>query len=186
MPDPFAWIPAADRLRRLKWASGAAAAVFAVVIALDLPLRTPGSPQGIVSLQLAGSVPAAEAILAHWDERARLFASFGLGFDYLFLACYVFAFGLGCAAVSAALATRAPRFSQAGRALAWGLLAAGVLDVIEDAALLRALIGPVVTPWPELATWCAIPKFTLIGLTVAYLIGGGILDRRLPCAVPTR
>jgi hypothetical protein len=40
------------------------------------------APQGVVSLQLAGSVEKAQQIIASWDKTARLMAAFGLGLDY--------------------------------------------------------------------------------------------------------
>jgi hypothetical protein len=53
-------------------------------------------------------------------------------------------------------------------------LVAGVLDAIEDTALLRVLDGCDISAWAIVARWCAIGKFTLVTLGAGYgLLGGG-------------
>ena len=57
-----------------------------------------------------------------------------------------------------------------GDALAWGQLAAGGLDALENLALLRVVGGAASEGWPALAAACAGPKFALVGAGFAYLI----------------
>jgi hypothetical protein len=50
------------------------------------------------------------------------------------------------------------------------------LDAVENYAMLRVLDGPVKSPWPEIAKWCALPKFAIPLLTSAgYVVLYGIV-----------
>src|SRR5512137_1524328 len=69
--------------------------IFGIFRFLDAPLRTSTAPNGIVSFELAGGVEDARSMIASWDANARLFAAFGLGFDYLFMPVYAFALSFG-------------------------------------------------------------------------------------------
>jgi hypothetical protein len=60
------------------------------------PLNTPAAPYGIISFELARTVPQAQAMLDSWDAQARLAAAFNLGLDYLFMPVYAGALTLGC------------------------------------------------------------------------------------------
>ena len=85
------------------------------MLILDRPLRTPAAPQGIVSYELAGTLPRAQEILASWGERGRLFAGVGLGLDYLYLTRVLCHPGAGLLAGGAAPG-RAEPLAGAGRA----------------------------------------------------------------------
>ena len=52
---------------------------------------------------------------------------------------------------------------------------AAILDSIENMALTTLILGSVVSPWPEIARWCAILKFTLIFIGIVYVIYGGVV-----------
>lgn len=149
-------------------------AFMIVFNALDQPLRTDSAPSGIVSYELAGDVATAESILGSWDVRARLYAAFGLGLDFLFMLTYSSTIGLACI-----WAARSPRMSvvlvRMGVLLAWGQWLAALLDAIENSALLVLLLKTVAAPWPQIAAFCAVVKFTLILLGLIYSFGGLIL-----------
>ncbi|HUS94260.1 MAG TPA: hypothetical protein VMZ24_03675 [Patescibacteria group bacterium] len=51
-------------------------------------LITDAAPGGILSYELAGHEDTAQGILDSWDDIARIYAGFNLGFDYLFLIFY--------------------------------------------------------------------------------------------------
>ena len=70
-------------------------ALFVLFRFLNAPLITPAASGGIVTFELAGSPTRAQSILDSWDARAKLFASFGLGLDYLFMPLYSLALMLG-------------------------------------------------------------------------------------------
>ena len=71
--------------------------VMAVFRVIDVPLQTSAAPSGVISYELAGSAPAAQAMIDSWGAQARLYAAFGLGLDYLFMLSYALAIGLGAA-----------------------------------------------------------------------------------------
>lgn len=141
---------------------------------LDRPLHTPAAPSGIVSFELAGTLPAAQAILASWDRPAQLLAAFGLGLDYLFMPLYSTTIGLACImAAGGPWRSRRP-LAAVGLWLAWGLWLAALLDAAENYALLHVLLGSTGAGWPALARACASGKFLLIlaGLVYALVASG--------------
>ena len=55
------------------------------------------------------------------------------------------------------------------------VILAAILDSIENLALTTLILGSVVSPWPEIARWCAIIKFSLIFIGIVYVIYGGVV-----------
>lgn len=142
--------------------------IFGVFSVLDQPLRTSAAPNGIVSFELARSLDESQAILNSWDENARLFAAFGLGFDYLFMFVYAAALSLG---LLLAGANKTGWYSSLTNWLGWGAFAAAFFDAVENYALWQILTGNVASSFPELAGICALLKFILLifGLTFALV-----------------
>jgi hypothetical protein len=147
-----------------------AVAMMFVLAKLDAELRTPASPRGIVSFELAGDRAGAGRILEAWGEQGRRAAARSLRLDFLFLASYAPGLALLCAAAAERAFAR-PRLAALGARLAWGQLAAGVLDALENFALLHLLGGASGEVWPAFAAACAWPKFALVGAGFAYLAG---------------
>jgi hypothetical protein len=151
---------------------------------MDGPLTTPVAPQGIVSLELAGTEANARTIIQSWDAAAREHAVFSVWLDYLFLLTYSTAISLGC--LWAASQVRERRWlASVGLYLAWLQWLAALLDAIENVGLLNMLGGRTAQPWPLIAQWFAIPKFLLIALGLIYAlpIGGSLwLRNRLSTA----
>ena len=83
--------------------------------------------------------------------------------------------GLGCVLVARSLAGRFGVLSRVGSVLAWGLLAAGLLDALENVALIRVLLGSLTAAWPAVARWCAIPKFLVVAAGLAYVLVGAVI-----------
>ncbi len=176
MQNPFSFI--AERARgRIFWPL-----VLSTVLAMAVmnisgaPLTTAAAPAGIVSYELAGSVTHAGQVLASWDEAALQRAAFVQGFDFLFIPLYVSAIALGCALASSVLARRGWALAWLGSVLGWGLILAGLLDIVENIALLVMLFNAPADPWPAIAYWCAIPKFGLIVMGLLYALFGGLLS----------
>ena len=72
---------------------------LAVMFCMNLvgeALITTAAPYGIISFELAGSVEKAQQIIDSWDQDARLYAAFSLGFDYLFMVLYSTTIALAC------------------------------------------------------------------------------------------
>lgn len=177
-PHPFTWLPPERHKAAFILFLILALTVMAVMQLLGAPLVTAVAPGGIVSFELAGSLSSAQAMIASWDGRAQIYAGLGLGFDYLFMLAYAGAIGLGCVLVARRLATRL------GHALAWGVLLAALLDVVENIALIQLLLGQTAVFWPVLARWCAIPKFALVAAGLLYVLGGAVINLIRP-AKPT-
>ncbi|HLC35886.1 MAG TPA: hypothetical protein VJJ70_12935 [Anaerolineales bacterium] len=172
---PFEGVPATRRI--WFWLAGAAATV-AVMLVFNLigaPTITPAAPQGIVSLQLAGSAEAAEGILASWDSAARLRAAFGLGLDFLFPLLYAATIGSACVWAAGALRPVWPGLAAGGVLLAWEMWLAALFDYLENIALTAILFGPVQPALPEIARALALLKFCLIGVALVYVALGTII-----------
>ncbi len=158
-------------------------ALFAVMQVLNQPLLTREAPSGIVSLELAGTPERAGSIVLSWSapapasipyrpNLALLFASFGLGLDYLFMPSYALTIALG-----ALLVTGRHRgvFAVLGPWAGWAGIVAAVFDATENMGLLMMLKGDFASGWPAVATWCASLKFALILAGIAYVLSEALL-----------
>jgi hypothetical protein len=139
---------------------------------IGTPLTTPEAPLGIVSYEFAGSVSSAQSILDSWDHNAQLHAAFSLGLDYLFMVLYSSTIALACIWAGEVLDKNSWPLGKVSVPLAWGLWAAALLDAVENIALVVILFGVLVSPWPELAKWCAVVKFALIFMGMVYAFYG--------------
>ena len=180
LSHPFERLPAPTRRRALPVLI---LLTLALTLALQIagrPLQTAAAPQGIVSFELAGNLPAAQAIIASWNHAAQLHAAFSLGLDYLYMPLYALAIALACLQ-AAGSSLRSPRPIWAlGILLAWALGLAALLDAVENIALFRLLLGSTSTTWPVVAKACATGKFAFViaGLLYAGVGGGAYLLRR--------
>ena len=150
-------------------------AIYAIFYFLDQPLRTAAAPYGTVSYELAGSPAAAQAMIDSWDPRARLFAAFGLGFDFLFMPAYALTFALAC---WMAAGKHGGRFGKLGPWLAWGMLPAALCDALENLGLWIGLSAGPSAPWPQIAAGCATVKFALLGLALVYALAGWVWPKK--------
>lgn len=175
MRHPLESIPGRTRHRVFALFLVATLLVMAVLNILDVELRTPAAPWGIVSYELAGTVSAAEAMIASWGETARVRAGFELGLDYLFIILYSATIAAACVWAAGMWGEHAKALGRLGVVLAWSQLAAALMDAIENAALLGMLLGRPASPWPQLAAFCATAKFGLVLLGLAYSTAGVIL-----------
>ena len=173
--SPFDFLSPAQQRQLFRPLVGATLLLFAVFMFLDQPLRTELAPQGIVSFELAG--PAAVAIANSWDGYARLYAALGLGLDYLFIPLWVGSISLGCVLASGRWAGKAVWLAPLGLWLAWAQLPAGLLDMVENAALFQVLLGGK-AHWGVIAQWCASLKFGLLGLGLVYALLGWLVGGR--------
>lgn len=166
MKHPLAAVPFPARRSLFYFLLVLTLIIFGVFQFLDQPLRTPAAPNGIVSYELAGSLENAQSMLNSWDEKARLAAAFGLGFDYLFMPVYALALSLGLLLAGANKPTWYLAFTSW---LGWGAFVAAGFDAIENYALWLLLNGEVSAALPPIAGICATIKFTLLiaGLVTA-------------------
>ncbi|MCA9969657.1 MAG: hypothetical protein KC425_05555 [Anaerolineales bacterium] len=89
-----------------------AVAMTALMQVVGRPLQTAAAPQGILSFEFAGTVPAAQAMVASWDANARAAAGLSLGLDFLYPPLYAAAIALACLAAAAQFAARLGRLGR--------------------------------------------------------------------------
>lgn len=169
---PFGWIAEPARRGVFLALSVGVIALSIALTSIGAPLITDPAPRGIVSLELAGSAATAERMLASWSAPLRERAMLSLGLDYLYLLVYPAWFSLACVLI----ARRATAWhGRLGRALAWLVLPTGVLDAVENLALIRIVLDGPSDGWAALAFWCAAPKFGLLLLAAPYIVVGGLV-----------
>lgn len=132
---------------------------------LDPPLKTPAS-SGIVAFELARTPEVSTAMVASWDARARQFAAFGLGFDFLFMPVYATALSAGLLLAAGKLRGA---WSALAKLLGWGAYLATLFDAVENLALFSILNGSVGAN-PAIAFGCASVKFGLLLLGLGFAL----------------
>jgi len=178
LPHPFVRLSARARRGALLALAPLAFGMMFVLSSLDASLRTPASPNGIVSFEFAGDRASAGRMLEAWGSQGRRAAGRSLRLDFVFLAAYAPGLALLCAAVADRARAARSRLAAPGAVLAWGQLAAGGLDALENLALLRVLGGSSQDGWPALAAACAWPKFALVIAGLLYLATSAVLRLR--------
>lgn len=163
--------PSRPRYRRVMWLTLALSVACMIALQIiNVPLRTPAAPQGIVSFELTWNSATAQRMLASWDQTARLYAALSIGLDYLFMYAYgVLAWSLMRLRAMALAHAGRPRLAHALRSLSFAAWAAILCDAVENAAMWRMLLEPV-APWPLLASVLATLKFILLGLLLALWV----------------
>ena len=175
MSHPLDFIPASSRKKAFLPLFALTLILVAVFRLLDAPLQNPVSPMGIVSFELAGTPEKADAIIQAWDARAKLFAAFSLGFDYLFMFAYGLAISLG---VLLAADKQGGRFAAFASYVGWGVLLASLLDAIENFALWRLLSGTATEIFPRIAAFSATVKFFLLALGLGFFLVGWLWPKK--------
>jgi hypothetical protein len=143
------------------------AVVYAVGLAPAEAVLT-ARGHGIVAFELARIAANVDAMVADWGAEGVSAARASLLWDLAFIPGYVLVLW-----GAARLLDTAP----ARRAATWALVA-GVLDLVEDLALFRALDHPDDRAWAAPLAWVsAVLKFALLaGALVALFVG--LVNRR--------
>ena len=122
----------------------------------------------ILELEFAWTAERADEVLAGADLDAVNATTL---WDFVFLVLYSAALFLGSLWASEVFA--GDRLRRAGRWIAFGAVYAGILDVIENLAMLSYVNG-----WSEFSGWLAIagvmaiPKFLLVFVAIVYVMMG--------------
>jgi hypothetical protein len=160
------------RKRALVGSAIASLAIGAALIILDARMMDAGGP-GIVGFELAGTDERAAEILAEWGDDGTDAAKASLWLDYAYIVAY------GTFLVLAAWVTRDQavlrgwdRMASLGLAVIPFAAAAAAFDAIEDVGLLLAVNEHGGDLAPRLGQVCALLKFALLAVTIAYLIAG--------------
>ncbi|MCA9732473.1 MAG: hypothetical protein H6696_12925 [Deferribacteres bacterium] len=149
--------------------------LFTLIVILGMqmtgsPLKTEAAPAGIVSFEFAGDLVQAQKIFASWGEMERTYAALNTGLDFLFLVSYTFTLALGSLLAARFFTSRSRTWSRVGYLLIWGMFAAGLLDAVENIALIQMLLGTTNNLWPSMAYKCASVKFFLVGIGLFYVL----------------
>lgn len=171
---PFSWVKERATVPLLITLIIGSIALSIVLSSIGQSLKNQTAPQGIISFELAGSASRAEQIISSWSDAARRDAFLSIGVDYLYLFVYPLAISLACLVVSARLSRRRTP-TKTGATLSWLVLVAGLLDAVENLAMIRMLKSNEGDLWPVLAKWCAIPKFSLVASGLAYVLLAALL-----------
>jgi hypothetical protein len=166
---PFERLSRRERRRALRALASAQLALLAPLLAEERRMKRTGGP-GIIPFELAGTPERAGRILRTWGAPGQSAARRSLMLDYPYLATYSPLQALLCTRAGDALRRRGRRGpASAAPVLAWGQLAAGAFDAIENAALLAILAGHD-GHLPALARRCASAKFGLLALGWVYVL----------------
>lgn len=175
--------PSRPRYRRVMWLTLALSVACMIALQIiDVPLRTPAAPRGIVSFELTWDSATAQRVRASWDQAARLYAALSIGFDYLFMYAYgALAWSLMRLRAMALAHAGRPRLAHAFRSLSFASWAAILCDAVENAAMWRMLLLDPVAPWPLVASALATLKFVLLGLLLSlWLVTWPIVRTHTP------
>jgi hypothetical protein len=125
-----------------------------------------GERYDVMALEFAGTPERLQAIFAVWGEEGMRAARIQTWVDCLFPFCYA---ALVSATIVALLRAGLPgRWQGAARLAAWAQWKAGALDLIENTALLAALYGGPVSPFPQVAAGAAAVKFALLAAGLLF------------------
>ncbi len=171
MKEDGSFSPALRR-KLFGWSLAALLLVYALIGLVSLPLANPTAPAGIVSFELSGTPERAAEIIASWDARTQRYAAFSLGFDYLFMLTYAAALSLACLSAGGILRQRGWPLSRWAGLLAGAAWVAAGLDAIENLGLTLVLLELAGAPWPQIARYCALGKFSLLFIGLVYAFFG--------------
>jgi hypothetical protein len=136
---------------------GAFIPIFATLGQISFALQNPTAPQGVMSFELAGTLARQNEMLASWTPLQILRLAFDLGLGFACLAAMLAVLGLACLWLS-------------GRILAYGLLAVAPLWAVENILMAQALFGHGTNLMAQVVYWCALVKFTVTGVSLAYIV----------------
>lgn len=140
--------------------------------ASDVKLKA-GYKRPMLALEMnAGKAPE---IFESWDEATKARLRTALLWDYLFIFIYPATIATSCFIAGRFLDNKEILSLKYGLIIMCLQLIAAMLDALENFALLRVLRGPIESPWPQTARWCATFKFGIIVLGIVYVaVGVGV------------
>ena len=165
---------------RWAWTTLAAVAVFAVLAVVDLKLKAE-TGFGTVDLQKVWTGQAVRGIAVAWlARRDALMAGFNLGFDYLFMPLYGFAFYYGTIAARQAFAPKPGHMNRLITLLAAVPLAGALFDACENALETAMLIGQPTDQLASLAFTATTAKMTCfyVGLVMSLVGVAGLFRKK--------
>jgi hypothetical protein len=155
-----------DLTKKLCWISVLLMlATLGALIAIDLNLRNPVSPQGIVSFELCAYTGSCRAIVEAWGPVGQVWAALSLGLDYLFMLLYPATIFLALALVVVHVPERLKMLTTGAALAVWG---AGAADALENYCLAQMLVNPAAGGYAWPAAIFATIKFIVLGATLGW------------------
>ena len=156
--------------KKLTWISGVFTIILIVIMKfLDSYLTTEGTPDGIVSFELAKNIHDARVMMDMWGDTGRIVAGFSLGLDYLFLISYSLFLGLISFYFARKFDGRFKILAKLGYSFSWIIFLAAVYDAIENFALFKILTGSGTSLMAVTAWFFASFKFLIVFLVLGYI-----------------
>lgn len=139
------------------------------------PMVTCNTPQGIVNLEFAATPAQADSVLTPWrtehcaGKTVVDVAIANTKLDFVFIAFYVLMFYM----TSLILGQSLPGIvGKLGKWLRWSSVVAGLLDIIENLLMFKALRGDITDLGTKYTALCAKTKFILLAICLLYLLVG--------------
>lgn len=146
-----------------------------VVLSVFSPQPTESAPNGVLSLVLAGDLPSFENILYSWDTYDLFLLGFGLGFDFLYMIVYSTALTVGCYWATRKYREMNNWMAKLGNYLIFGMWLAALFDAVENIAVILSFQTDLFPYGPQIASWAAIPKFSIINFGLLYILLAGAM-----------
>ena len=151
-------------------------AAFATVVMIVVmrwmgaELESKVSPFGIVSFEFAKNFEQAKTIIAEVGQKPL---QWNISIDFLFLIAYTFFFFFCCKALMSQYYS--PKIKTIGFIFLELSVLAGVLDLVENIAMLITLGGYGSDISVGVSYWTAIAKFATIAILIIYILGASFL-----------
>jgi len=139
----------------------------------DPPLENKQFKRPMMAFEMAGSPEKSAKVLelsTKGDAKAREKFHSALLWDFLFICLYPLSTAIACLLAARVFDAQGKLDFKYGFIFVILPFLAAILDVFENVALLRILRGPIESPWPEIARWCAIPKFALLIASLLFAV----------------
>jgi len=180
--SPYNNTSAGFRKKMLYWSGFITIAITIIFKILDLSLVTPGEdiPDGMVAFELTNNIHVTRIMAEMWGEKGRIVAAFSLGLDYLYLIVYALFLGIIAFEIGKKLTGRSTLLAKPGYWLSWLMIVAALFDGIENFALIRILTGCQYSVWATIAYYFATMKFTIVVITIIYILLGLVMIQVMP------
>lgn len=137
------------------------------------PLKTPGTPLGILDLEFAYNTAKTNTVIEAWTASDNIAAAeLNTWLDFLFLFFYSFFLFFASKKIAG---TFQGMIAKTGQFVATGALAAGILDILENIGMLIALNDHVSGSIAFCTTFFSIIKWGLAIIAVLYVLTGAIM-----------
>lgn len=149
--------------------------VMMIVMAITgAPLKTPTTSKGIIDLEFAYNESIANRVLSAWQSNGitdNIFAAkINTWLDFIFLFFYSLLLWYTCILIAPLLNGF---LSKAGRFFAGMALAAGMLDIFENAGMLLTLNGNLSMLTTMLTAIFSSLKWLIVLVVLLYILAGG-------------